>query len=403
MTDSLSIAEARKLILLSQKLPPSTTKGQSINVTLSALEHLGYVQIDTISVIERAHHHTLWNRNPRYKNDHLDQLVKSKDAFEYWSHAAAYLPMKDYRFSLSRKHAMKTGKQKHWYPRNNKLISEVLERIKSEGPLMAKDFDNDTTNKVDWASKPTKQALEYLFMQGDLMISRRNNFHKVYDLTERVLPSSVDTTMPSDEEYARFLITRYLEVNGLAQLPDIVYLLKNTKEIVKTQIHNMLISNELAEVNVGKSLYYALPQSFALLSQPLSRSKLKILSPFDNLVIQRKRMQRFFNFDYLIECYLPANKRQHGYFSLPILWDGKLVARIDCKSDRKTSTLHIQHIALEPTLRKLEPFIDAFIKELKHFMLFNKCERVELHQTTPSHLRDKFNIALQQLISHTNL
>ncbi len=386
MINSLSITEARKLILLSQKLPPSSTKGLSIDATQSALEHLGYVQIDTISVVARAHHHTLWNRNPRYKNEHLDQLVKSKNAFEYWSHAAAYLPMKDYRFSLPRKHAMKTGKQKHWYPRNDKLIKEVLERIKNEGPLMAKDFDNDTTKKYDWASKPTKQALEYLFMQGDLMIPYRTNFHKVYDLTEHVLPYSVDTSMPSDEEYAQFLITKYLEVNGLAQLPDIIYLLKNTKTMVAAQIESMLSNSELLEINVGKTLCYALPQSLSLLNKPLAKSRLKILSPFDNLVIQRKRMQRFFDFDYLIECYLPANKRQYGYFSLPLLWDGKLVARVDCKADRKTSILHIQHLALEPTLKKVESFVNAFIKELALFITFNNCCYLKIHKTTPANL-----------------
>ncbi len=397
MINSLSTTDARKIILLSQKLPPASQKDKSVNTTLSAIEHLGYVQIDTISVIERAHHHTLWNRNPKYRHEHLDQLVKSGNVFEYWSHAAAYLPMKDYRFSLPRKNAMKTGTQKHWYPRNDKTINKVFERIRNEGPLMAKDFDKDNFKKYDWASKPTKQALEYLFMQGDLMIPYRNNFHKVYDLTERVLPGLVDTTMPSDEEYARFLITKYLEVNGLAQLTDIVYLLKNIKKIVSATIREMLSSNELIEINVGKECYYALPQSIALLNKPLARSKLKILSPFDNLVIQRKRMKKFFNFDYLIECYLPASKRQYGYFSLPILWDGRLIARVDCKADRKTSTLHIQHLALEPTLKKVDSFIHAFTKELEPFMIFNNCQHLKIHKTTPARLLSMLEAMLSKL------
>lgn len=386
MTNSLSTPEARKLILLSQRLPLARQKGKSIDATLSALEHLNYVQIDTLSVVERAHHHTLWNRNPRYKNEHLDTLVRSGDAFEYWSHAAAFLPMKDYRFSLRRKHDMKTGAQKHWYPRNDKIIHEVLERIKHEGPLMAKDFDSGTTKKTDWAHKPAKQALESLFMQGDLMIPYRTHFHKVYDLTERVLPGNVDTSMPSEEEQARFIVTKYLQANGLAQLPDMIYLLKNTKAIVSQAIEDMLSDNQLIKITVRKACYYALPESLSLLNKPLAKSTLKILSPFDNLLIQRKRMQAFFNFDYLIECYVPANKRQYGYFSLPILWDGKLVARADCKADRKTSTLHIQHLALEPSLKKIEPFLNAFVNELKLFMAFNQCQHVKFHRTTPKKL-----------------
>ena len=387
MTESLSIAEARKLVLLSQKLPPNTQKGRSIDATLAALEHMGYVQIDTISVIERAHHHTLWNRNPRYKKQHLDDLVSSGKAFEYWSHAAAYLPMKDYRFSLPKKHDMKNGTQKHWYPRNDKLIKQVLKRIKEEGPLMAKDFDQENFKKYDWASKPTKQALEYLFMQGDLMIPYRKNFHKVYDLTERVLPATVDTTIPTATEYARFLITQYLKANGLAQLPDIIYLLKNVKKAVVTQIEDMLSNNELIKVSVKKDVYYALPEYLGLLSKPLAKSKLKILSPFDNLLIQRKRMQALFDYDYLIECYVPEAKRQYGYFSLPILWDGRLAARVDCKVDRKTGTLNINHLAVEPWLKKADAFVNAFLKELQPFMAFNQCHELNIHKTTPEKLK----------------
>ena len=114
MTESLSLQQARKLVLLSQRLPPVKQTGRAIAATLSAIEHLGYVQIDTISAIQRAHHHTLWNRNPGYKTFHLDQLFAGKQVFEYWTHAAAFLPMRDYRYSLPRKQAIKTGEQNHW-------------------------------------------------------------------------------------------------------------------------------------------------------------------------------------------------------------------------------------------------------------------------------------------------
>ena len=143
MTESLSIQQARKLVLLSQRLPPARQTGRAIDATLSAIEHLGYIQIDTISAVQRAHHHTLWNRNPRYNNIHLDQLVADGKVFEYWAHAAAYLPMQDYRFSLPRKQAIAKGEQDHWYERDGQLMTSVLKRIASEGPLMAKDFTRD--------------------------------------------------------------------------------------------------------------------------------------------------------------------------------------------------------------------------------------------------------------------
>jgi len=383
-SESLSIQEAQKLVLLSQKIPPTKQTGQALNASLSAIEHLGYIQIDTISAIQRAHHHTIWNRNPRYQTSHLDQLVANKQVFEYWSHAAAYLPMRDYRYSLFRKQAILNGTENHWYKRDDKLMKSVLKRIADEGPLMAKDFDFKGRKIGEWRTKPTKQALANLYMQGDLMISSRLNFHKVYDLTERVIPNDINTTLPSQEEYTRFLISRYLQSNGLGQASEIAYLLKNIKPLVNTSLKNMLSNKEILQIEVGENSYYALPNSLELLNKPLSRSQLKILSPFDNLLIQRKRMKALFNFDYLIECYVPEAKRQYGYFSLPILWDGKLVARMDCKAERKASLLHINHLVLESGFTKTEAFSIALSKELEAFMKFNDCKQVKLHRTTPT-------------------
>ena len=396
-TTEISKQQARKIVLLSQKLPPTKSTGNALANTLSAIEHLGYIQIDTISAIQRAHHHTLWNRNPRYKTSHLGQLVENKTVFEYWSHAAAYLPMRDYRYTLSRKHAIANGHQNHWYKRNVPLMKSVLERIATEGPLMAKDFEHTGKKLGEWKTKPAKQALEYLFMQGDLMIPYRVNFHKVYDLTERVLPEDVNTAVPSTTEYARFLIIQYLRANGLGQAKEMVYLLKNTKAVVLTVIKEMVEHKELEEVEVAGNLYYVLPLALELLKKPLARSKLKILSPFDNLLIQRKRIVSLFDFDYLLECYTPEAKRQYGYFSLPILWDGKLVARMDCKADRKNNLLQIHHLALEPKLVKFDAFAQALGKELNAFMVFNKCSNIQINKTSPTHFKPILQNVLKEV------
>jgi uncharacterized protein YcaQ len=140
MIESLSIPQARKLVLHSQRLPPAKQSGLALKATLSTIEHLGYVQIDTISAVQRAHHHTLWSRNPRYTSAHLDQLLDQKQIFEYWSHAAAYLPMRNYRFSLPQKRALASGERSHWFNPDPSLMKSVLQRISDEGPLMAKDF-----------------------------------------------------------------------------------------------------------------------------------------------------------------------------------------------------------------------------------------------------------------------
>jgi uncharacterized protein YcaQ len=399
MTESISIQQARKLVLLSQGLPPAKQSGSAIAVTLSAIEHLGYIQIDTISVVQRAHHHTLWSRNPRYKTSHLDQLIADKQVFEYWSHAAAYLPMSDFRFSLPRKQAIANGGQNHWYEVDTRLMNSVLKRIAEEGPLMAKDFEHTGKKRGEWTSKPAKRALENLYMHGELMIPKRVNFHKVYDLTERVLPKDTGTTPPSAEEHARFLIKRYLQANGLGQASEIAYLLKNTKPVVSTALQKMVLNGELLQIRAGDENYHVLPASLEMLGKPLARSKLKILSPFDNLLIQRKRVRALFDFEYLIECYVPEAKRKYGYFSLPVLWDGKLVARMDVKAERKKSLLHIQHLALESSLKKTEAFALALFKELACFMQFNNCSHLQLHRTTPANFKPVLQSVINNLTS----
>lgn len=388
MVETLSPQQARKLVLHSQQLPPVKQAGSAVQATLAAIEHLGYIQIDTISAIQRAHHHTLWNRNPLYQPALLDQLLADKKVFEYWSHAASYLPMQDFRYSIPRKQAMASGEQKYWYPRDEKLMKYVLDRITAEGPLMAKDFIHKGKKISTWGSKPAKIALEQLFIQGDLMVSARLNFHKVYDLTERVLPAHVDTSLPTSKEQISFLIISFLRANGLGLPSEMAYLRKGSKPEVTALLNEMFDCGEIIQYQVGKNLFYALPESTELLRKPLARNKLNILSPFDNLLIQRKRIKTLFDFDYILECYYPAAKREYGYFSLPILWDGNLVARMDCKADRKNSKLHLNHLALEPILKKRDEFALALGKELKAFLRFNNCDEIELHKTTPVEFKD---------------
>jgi len=397
MPESLSIQQAQKLVLHAQRLPSVKQTGPAIDATLAAIEHLGYIQIDTISVIQRAHHHTLWTRNPRYKPAQLDELVAEGKVFEYWSHAAAYLPMRDYRFSLPGKHAIASGRQEHWYKQNKPLMKSILKRITAEGPLKAKDFEGNGQKLGEWRSKPAKQALECLWIQGDLMIARREGFQKVYELTERVLPQDVDTHVPSPEEHVRFLIQRYLAVNGLTQVPQIVYQRKGLKPQVVATMAEMVASGEVVMVRCAGDDYYALPGSLAMLSKRLNHRKLKILSPFDNLLIQRKRMKALFGFDYLIECYLSEAKRQYGYFSLPILWDGKLVARMDCKADRKASLLHMYHLALEPELVKTDAFAAVLVKELTGFLRFNDCDRIRIHRVEPAGFKRVLKAAMKNV------
>ncbi len=380
MSETLSLAQARKLVLLSTRLP--ALKRQAKSATLDALENLSYVQIDTISVVERAHHHCFWSRNPRYRPGDIEALVASGDAFEYWSHAAAYLPMRDFRYSLPRKNALASGELDHWYPRDEREIKEVLARIRSEGPLKARDFEHDKRHKKsgEWHHKPAKRALTYLFMQGDLMCPRREGFQMVYDLRERVLPASVDCSTPSPDEHARHLITRYLQAHGLGQLKDVGHLRKGIKKQLAQTAQHMLEAEELIEVAAANQTYLALPQQLSLLDSRINKRPACILSPFDNLVIQRHRMRELFDFDYQIECYVTAAKRQHGYFVLPILWGGRLVARLDCKADRLKSCLRLHYLKAEDHVKELEPLATALRTAIEEFAKFNSCKEIDYSQ-----------------------
>ncbi|MFT5812054.1 MAG: hypothetical protein ACI9KM_002827, partial [Rubritalea sp.] len=191
----------RRIALNQQGLLKADSFGRGKQATLRAIEQIGYVQIDTISVVERAHHHVLWSRVSNYKSQYLTELVAERQLFEYWSHAAAWLPMKDYRFSLPR--MKQANGDRNWFGDcDKKLIQQVLLRVQHEGALLARDFEDTRKGKKEWWDlKPAKRALEQLFMQGELMVTRREGFQKVYDLPERIIPDWVDTTEPTLEEY----------------------------------------------------------------------------------------------------------------------------------------------------------------------------------------------------------
>ena len=275
MENALSLKDAQKAILISQGLYNKKHKGNELDASLQVIQSLNYVQIDSISVVERAHHHSIWNRAENYHPSHIDQLLENKQVFEYWSHAASYLPMAHYRYSLPRKNAITKGEQ-HWFKKDNKTMALVLEKIKTDGPLQAKDFKGTRkTTSGWWDWKPAKKALEQLFMQGDLMVLKRQGFQKVSDLTERVLPANIDTSIPNEEEYYAHLIIRYLTANAIGTPEQMSYLLKGIKKSVKTQCLKMLEAGLLITVSVDGQSYFSLPSINDLLRHkvPVFREK----------------------------------------------------------------------------------------------------------------------------------
>lgn len=374
--------QARKLILNSQRMYSPQEFGKGPDAVIAALEHLSYVQIDTISVVERAHHHTLWNRIKKYQPDLLDKAVAQRRAFEYWSHAAAYLPMRDFRFSLPAKKEFANG-GKHWYPKDPKQAKYVLDKIRSEGPLQASDFKQARSIKGSgWGDqKPAKRALDRLFMDGELMVSHRKGFQKVFDLAERVVPTEVDTRFPSEQENLDYLIFSALRANGLATATEIAYLRKGIKNAVHKRCLELLEDKQLIILRCGVKQYFALADFDRTLAKRSSQCKTKILSPFDNVLIQRQRMRDFFDFDYQIECYVPEAKRQYGYFVLPILMGQSFIGRMDAKINRADKTLHIKSTFFDLGNIKSyesESFQCSLKKALQEFLKFNNGQKFDL-------------------------
>jgi uncharacterized protein YcaQ len=371
----------RRIALQAQGLVGKHPFGRGPGAVLKAIRHLGYVQIDTISVVQRAHHHVLWTRVPGYRPTMLDKLVADKQVFEYWFHAAAYLPMEDFRFALPRMHAIKSG-QKHWFrDTSEKLMREVTARIRAEGPLMARDFSDAAKGKTGWWDwKPAKQALEQLFIQGDLIVVGREGFQKRYDLTERALPDDIDTRFPDFGEQAKHLIDTSLRANGFASRKSFTYLRKGSelRTAVAEEIAARVDAKSLLALGDTFDGYYALPDAMDTATPRVGKT-VKLLSPFDNSVIQRERLNTVFDFDYQIECYVPAAKRTYGYFCLPVLYGDQLVGRIDCKAHRKESRLNVVSLHSEP--KPDDTLIAALGDALNAFALFNECDSIAFSAT----------------------
>ena len=404
----LSKTEAAKIVLKSQLLDGKIKSAQGKLGFAEIINKLGYVQIDTISVINRAHHHILWSRKNNYKEKYLHDLqAKERLIFEYWTHAMSFIPMQDYKFALPRMQNFNNPKSKwlkYRHDQSKKFFAPVLERIKNEGPLSSSDFENESGKKGGtwWEWKPAKTALEYLFWKGDLMISERKKFQKYYDLTERVLPNNIDTSFPSNKELSYYFVKRALSSLGIASEKEVLKFMQPGKtsvsdlqiadknSIVKA-IDELCESGEVTPLIIEadhKLKNYALSET---INKAAGRKKLlpqvHLLSPFDNLIIQRERTKRLFDFDYTIECYVPAPKRKFGYFVVPILWGDKFIGRLDPKADRLTNTLIINNIVFENIPIDYDELIPELSSALWKFALFNGCDKILIKKCKPGSIK----------------
>jgi len=385
---SIDLAAARRLSCAASGLSgpfPSGPEG-----TAAAIRHLGGVQIDTISVVERAHHHILRSRLPRYAKSHLGRLeAEPRRVLEYWTHAAAWVPLEDYRFCLPRM-ARVAAEGHDWMDADAKAVARVRDRIRAEGPLMVKDFEGPPRGAAGWWDwKPEKIALEYLFHKGELVSLGREGFQKRYDLAERALPPDLDRRMPTEEEMAVWYLDTAERTLGIFARRDIAYHRRDLLGGIDAELGRRVAEGRLLTVRIEglekAPLHYARPEALEGSGAALrGRSRLFALSPFDPLLIDRRRLALLFGLEYTIECYVPEAKRRFGYFALPLLFrdasgGASFVGLLDAKAERREKVLRALRLRIEgeaPARRgSLAPALAA---ELRRFAAFNGCEDIAL-------------------------
>jgi len=343
---ALSRAQGRRIWLRAQRLDAAAPFGDGPAATRAAVEHLGYVQIDTINVVERSHHQILYTRIPDYRRDDLRQAQSvDKTVFEYWTHALSYVPTADMRFYVR---AMK----REWHRRSVWFTSvqpaelrKVLSRIRSQGPLTIRDIDDDVLVEKDheWASrKPSKRALQLAFYRGVLTVSRREDMLKTYELMTRHFGWDRLPQAASEREGQNYLLDRALRSQGIVSLDSICHLAAPRKAAIARLIAGRVRRKELVPIALEGSRFehWVRPEALDATLDP--NGTVHILNPFDPLVIQRKRLAGFFGYEHRFEAYVPKPKRLFGYFSQPVLVGDEIVAVIDLKTDRERGRLLLQ-------------------------------------------------------------
>lgn len=384
---------ARRIFLDRQGLITPPTTRQSKTDLLTLIDKLGFVQLDSISTVERAHHMTLFARNQTYKRQHFETLLHDDRAlFENWTHDASVIPTRFFPHWQRRFERDTETLRSKWQKSRRKgfedILNEVIGHITANGPVMSRTFSAEHKKESAgwWNWHPSKTALEYLWRTGHLCVTRREAFQKVYDLTERVIPAEHQGPTSSDEALVDWCCRSALERLGFAtpgELAAFWGIIPAAEAQAWARSNAGLaiprIETQSADGSAPKPCL-AHP-SILSLSEPELRPppRLRVISPFDPVVRDRKRLQRLFNFNYRIEVFVPAPKRTYGYYVFPLLEGDCFVGRIDMKRDTKTSTLNVTNVWWEPGIKPSTARLAKLDAELTRIARFVGCDAIEFH------------------------
>src|SRR4051812_5409132 len=344
----LTTTQARQIWLHAQRLDERAPFGDGAQAVSDAVAHLGYVQIDTINVIERCHHHILFSRIPSYRRADLRHAQSvDKSVFEYWTHALSYVPAGDFRFFLPamREHRREGHK---WFASVKPADMRKVMRLVRAGPLTIRDIEDDVLTEKEhlWQSrKPSKRALQLAFYTGEVTISERTGMLKTYELMTRHFGWDKPPKPASTAEATAYLLDRALRSQGVVSLDSICHLDAPSKPAVRRLIEARVRKKELLPValdGAGKQEHWVRPELLEGEGEGAGAGLVHILSPFDPLIIQRKRTELFFGYGHKFEAYVPKDKRVFGYFALPVLVGNEIVAALDLKTDRQNKKVLMQ-------------------------------------------------------------
>jgi len=401
----LTAGGARNLMVEAQALARPPRKAATQAAVHETIRRMGVLQIDTIHIVARSPYFVLWSRLGAYDPAWLDALLAGGMLFEYWGHEASFLPIEDY--GLFRHRMIDPGslgwKYSHeWILTNADVVERVRETIRRHGPVRSADFSRSDGRKGGswWGWKPEKRALEMMLSAGDLMVARRENFQRVYDLRERVHPDWDDARLLPAAEAYRLLVEKTIRALGVTQARWVADYYRMARAAVQDALRGLIAAGRVIEVRVAdwREPGLVATESAALLDRAcagrLRPSLTTLLSPFDPLVWHRERTSVVFGFDYRLECYVPAPKRRWGYFALPILHHGRLIGRLDAKAHRAAGTFEVRSLHLEDGVRAGAVAVEV-ARAIVACARWHGTPAVVLRRTSPAGSRSALALALR--------